>query len=274
MTDLALCWLTVPTAGPVELIEAAVAGGFAAVGMKVVEPGETDEGLVGSGGASIASLTCVAAAAGVTIHRTSGFRLDTQYSVRRFDRFLEVSAALGATQVSVIATDPERQRLSEAFADLCMNAAEYGLRVTIEFAPFSSVPTVGAAFELLQQSEQCTASILLDALHLFRSGGTPADLAGSTRSAVSMIQLCDARAAAPAHRDLLREARTDRLDPGLGALPLAELLRALPATLPLEVEIPCYAERNLAPDERARRAARATRSFLRAIGHEDRDERP
>ena len=53
---------------------------------------------------------------------------------------------------------------------------------------------------------------------------------------------------------LLREARTGRLLPGTGVLPLAELVAALPADVPLAIEAPCRATADLPALERATRA--------------------
>ena len=60
----------------------------------------------------------------------------------------------------------------------------------------------------------------------------------------------------------MREARTGRLLPGEGVLPLAALVKALPATTPLSVEAPVRATAGLPALERARRAYRAMRTLL------------
>ena len=62
--------------------------------------------------------------------------------------------------------------------------------------------------------------------------------------------------------DLIREARTGRLLPGEGVLPLAALVRALPATAVLSVEAPVRATAGLPALERARRAYRAMQGLL------------
>ena len=78
-------------------------------------------------------------------------------------------------------------------------------------------------------------------------------------------QICDASAMMPAPDDapsLIREARTGRLLPGDGALPLAELVAALPVGVPLAIEAPCRATAELPALERARRAHRALSNLL------------
>ena len=78
-------------------------------------------------------------------------------------------------------------------------------------------------------------------------------------------QICDASADMPGPGDtpaLIREARTGRLLPGEGALPLAELVAALPDTLPLAVEAPCQATAGLSAVERAKRAYQSLSALL------------
>jgi sugar phosphate isomerase/epimerase len=75
------------------------------------------------------------------------------------------------------------------------------------------------------------------------------------------LQFCDAHPGRPTEvKELMRQARGDRLFPGEGALDLEGLLRALPADLPVSVEIP-YAK-PMPPLERAKRAHAATRKVL------------
>jgi hypothetical protein len=80
-------------------------------------------------------------------------------------------------------------------------------------------------------------------------------------------QICDAVAEMPRPDDapaLIREARTGRLLPGEGALPLAALVAALPPDLPLAVEAPCRATAGRPALERARRAHRALTALVGA----------
>ncbi|HWO05672.1 MAG TPA: hypothetical protein VNQ54_12810, partial [Methylomirabilota bacterium] len=93
-----------------------------------------------------------------------------------------------------------------------------------------------------------------------RSGGIPAHIGQVDPALLRYAQICDASADVPAPTDtraLIREARTGRLLPGEGALPLAELVAALPAGVPLAIEAPCRATAELPAVERARRAYRA-----------------
>ncbi len=70
------------------------------------------------------------------------------------------------------------------------------------------------------------AHILVDALHVFRSGTPPQEFAALDPALLGPLQLCDAPATPPA--DLIAEARTRRLLPGAGELALPALIDALP----------------------------------------------
>ena len=78
------------------------------------------------------------------------------------------------------------------------------------------------------------------------------------------MQFCDVPAALPPTMDaILAEARAERLFPGDGGLDLLGLLRAVPADIPLSIEVPTH---TLAPQHGSHRAraARAGRHPARA----------
>jgi sugar phosphate isomerase/epimerase len=104
--------------------------------------------------------------------------------------------------------------------------------------------------------------LLIDALHLARSGGTPEAVARLPRERIAYLQLCDAPRALPADMPQRVESLTSRLYPGDGELPLLALIEALPADIVIDVETPVAADRLLAPEIRAARAAAATRRVL------------
>ncbi|HET7343792.1 MAG TPA: sugar phosphate isomerase/epimerase, partial [Methylomirabilota bacterium] len=114
---------------------------------------------------------------------------------------------------------------------------------------------------------RANASVLIDALHFSRSGGVPAHVAGVDPALLRYAQICDAGPDMPGAADtpaLIREARTGRLLPGEGVLPLAALVAALPAGIPLAIEAPCRATAPLPAAERARRAYRALAGLVTA----------
>jgi sugar phosphate isomerase/epimerase len=116
---------------------------------------------------------------------------------------------------------------------------------------------------VIEGAARPNGAVLVDAIHFFRGGDRLADLAAVPREQLRYLQFCDARAAVPTDmQEMIRQARGDRLFPGEGGLDLRGLLRALPADLPISLEIP-YAT-VLPALERVRRALAATKAFLDA----------
>lgn len=142
-----------------------------------------------------------------------------------------------------------------------------GLHVCLEFAIYTGVPTLAHAAHVVARSKRPNASVLVDALHFSRSGGLPAHVAQANPALFRYAQICDASPDMPGPGDtpaLIREARTGRLLPGEGALPLAELVAALPDGLPLAVEAPSRATAGLPALERAKRAYQALSALVGA----------
>ena len=164
-----------------------------------------------------------------------------------------------------MSAEPEEARTIERFCELCDRAAPYGLHVGLEFAIYTGVRTLSDAIRVVARSGRANASVLIDALHFSRSGGMPAHVAHVDASLFRYAQICDASPDMPGPGDtpgLIREARTGRLLPGQGVLPLAELVAALPGALPLAVEAPCRATADLPAVERAKRAHQALSALL------------
>jgi sugar phosphate isomerase/epimerase len=202
---------------------------------------------------------------GVTVLDTEFLRFEPDEPVGVPEGFLEVSARLGARNVLVMSAEPDEVRTVERFGRLCDAAADHGLQVCLEFAVYTGVRTLAHAAHVVARAGRANASVLIDALHFSRSGGVPADVANIDPSLFRYAQICDAGADMPAPSNtagLIREARTGRLLPGEGVLPLAALVAALPPALPLAIEAPCQATAARPALERARRAHRAMSTLL------------
>src|SRR3712207_3322326 len=145
-------------------------------------------------------------------------------------------------------------------------AGSYGIAVDLEFMPFRPVRSFRDAVEVVTRASHPNAHILVDALHFFRSGSAPEDLARTDRALLGTFQICDAPRTAPAPDQLAVEARTRRLLPGEGDLPLQTLLDALPPDIPFGIEIPLAARFPLlGPGDRLSLLVNGTRHFLNQI---------
>ena len=263
MRVLSLSQLTLdPVSGP-DLVSAAAAAGFDAVTMRLKAPPGFELASPGAGApVPVAEIKRRLAATGLEILDATSLWLAADAQPRDFVPALDAAAELGAGRFTVVVTDAGRSRALANFAATCALAGARGLRIALEFMPYSALRTLGEAARFLEDAHQPNAGILLDALHLSRSGGSPADLNGVETRKILFVQLCDAPLKPPPREALRAESRTRRLYPGQGELPLRALLDALPPDLPIDVEAPCAADAALTPGEKAVRAAEFTRKFL------------
>jgi sugar phosphate isomerase/epimerase len=125
--------------------------------------------------------------------------------------------------------------------------------------------SLAQARRLLDEVRRPNAGLLIDALHFYRSGAHPRDLAEIDPGLFPYIHLCDAYAAAPPPEGLRPEGRGGRFYPGEGELPLGDFLRALPRNIPIAIEAPCAEYAGLPPLERGRICGAATRALLSGI---------
>ena len=147
-------------------------------------------------------------------------------------------------------------------AQMCDLARDYNIAVDIEFMPFRPVKTFTDALGVVRRADRPNAHIMVDALHVFRSNSSLDDIRKADRRFLGTFQICDAPRDPPPADQLATEARTRRLLPGHGGLPLWELIDALPADIPVGVELPIASQfPQLDPQARMQLMARSTREF-------------
>jgi sugar phosphate isomerase/epimerase len=264
-TRLVLANMSVSGATPIELIDAAAAGGFDSISLRLVAPTPAHPLVPVMGDEELlCQIERRLANTGVEVLDVGGVWLHPDLDVDSYVPAFETAARLGAKHFLMGGNDPNEARLIDNFARFCELSRPFGLKALVEFIPYLETRTVDNAFRLVSTAAQPNGGILVDALHLSRSGGTPEQLISLDPKWLSYCQLCDARAEPPPAEGLANEARSDRLLPGLGALPLTELLDALPAGIPIGVEAPCAEYAELSACERGRLCGVATRVFLNA----------
>jgi sugar phosphate isomerase/epimerase len=181
--------------------------------------------------------------------------------VSSYAALFDSAAYLGAEGALVVGLDADEARLIDHFAALADLAAPYKVAMQLEFMVFSEVKSLSQAVRIVRGAGAATAGVIVDALHLQRTGGTPADVAATERTLIAGVQLCDGPPAMEAE-GIISEARCDRQFLGEGAFPLAQLLAVIPEALPIALEIP--AERlRLRGESALQRAQRARDSFTR-----------
>ena len=235
---LSLAYLTVNGAHPVEHIEAAAAAGFDAAGLRILAPSHVPmaHAVIGNK-PMIPTSGALASGPASRILDIEVFTLGANPDGGVFLPALETAAQIGARYVQAVVEDPDPQRAVDTFAALCDAAAKFDLRVALEFMRFRQLQTIEAASALVSMAGRENGAVLVDALHLSRSGGSPADVA-AVRGAHCLHATLRCPGEAPPFDELVHEARNERLHAGEGALWLDELLDALPDNVPISVEVP------------------------------------
>lgn len=255
-------------ATPTATIDAAADAGFGAVGLRICarRPGEpfAAEPILGQPAAARA-LRDRASARGIRLSNTSAYQFYPDVVWDDIAPAIDATAELGVPIVVANGFDPDTARFTALFARYCEAAAAAGIRVALEFLPYSSVRTMDSALRIVETSGAANAGVLLDALHLERSGGVPADIARIPAARVVFAQLCDARRWTGPRTDeaLLNEARTARLPAGTGDLPLFDFLDALPAGTEIEYEVARADLAQASPLEKAHAAHADAECFMR-----------
>lgn len=253
----ALAPATVLPATLPEMVSITARAGYDAVGLPLNAAGrEGQADFAPLDAALIAETEARLKGEGVALYDAAGVALRDETDPTSFEPLLDTAARLGAVGAMATVWDADVARRAERYADLCARAAARGLEVSIEFLPWSALRTIDAAAEMVAASGAANAGIMLDCLHLFRSGGSVEALRPHVAK-VRYAQICDAPLAAPAPDQLMAEARQNRLDAGEGELPLAEIFNLLPADLLVSVEGPMISPLSgLARAEAGLRAAR------------------
>jgi len=262
---LSLANLTVPDADPLRQIEAAATAGFDAVGL-CLNPSDRPGASLVRDAAERRRARQRLTELDMRVLDIEIFPLEPGTEVKALTPALAAGAELGAEFVLVTGNDEDEARVCDNYAALCDLAAPFRLRPMLEFITWRPLRDIHQAARWLRRAARPAGGMCVDALHLFRSGGTVADLRRIDAAHIGYVQLADAATLEPAERfseaELMHEARSDRRLPGRGVLPLAAFMRALRPGLAVSVEAPCAAHAHLSVEERALLAMEATRPVL------------
>lgn len=203
---------------------------------------------------------------GVTISLGDGFLVRPGADVDALRPDLDVMAELGVPRINVVSLDPDLPRTFDQFAALTELAAQRGIGTVVEPVPgltIGDLPAGLAAAEYVGRSE---FRLLVDTMHLMRSGSGASELAAVDPGRIGYAQLNDTTLR-PRMDNYLEEAMFERLVPGEGDLPLRDILAALPADIVIEIEVPqrSLALAGVSPIERLRPCVEAARRLLAGV---------
>lgn len=202
---------------------------------------------------------------GVSITLGDGFLVVPGGDMRTCAADLDVMAELAVPRINAVSLEPDLARTFDELAVLADLAAARGIRTVVEPVPGLTIDDVPTALAAVRHVGRPEFQLLVDTMHVSRSGCTPADLAAIDPGHIGYAQLNDTTRR-PRSADYMEEAMYERLAPGDGELPLCDIIRALPPDLVIELEVP---QRSLAlagvgPIERLRPCVEAARRILSA----------
>lgn len=244
---------TVPDVRPADVASVAAAAGFGGAGVWFDAETWTD--------ATTNAVATAFAAADVVPLDIEPIILGR--SIDPGDRLVDVAMELGVRNVLIASGPAARGAVVERIGELADRVAGSDVRLVLEFLPIFTVSTLAEAYSIVAELGASDVGILVDTLHLDRSGGTVDELESIDRSLFPYVQVADAVGDAPTTRDALREeALHGRLLPGEGVLPLSGVLGAIP-DVPISVELRSRVLMNRYPDPvtRAKRVYDATSSI-------------
>jgi sugar phosphate isomerase/epimerase len=260
MSDLAMGYLTLGDMDPFDMVAAAGSGGFRAAGVRLTGHAPDDAWPFDPADpAHVARMRDVAESAGVRLVNACTYRFTDQTDPKDYMPVLQACRMLEIQTLicNSFGTEQATIRNLTAVADL---AAPLGVRLALEFIPVSAVRDLAQGLRIVDATGRDNVGLVVDALHLWRSGGTLADVQAADPERLFAVQLCDAPLASP--KDLKAEMRGRRLLPGDGEFDLAGLLAVMPKDAEVEAEIP---NATVPLAERAAWAFRGTQAFLEHV---------
>jgi sugar phosphate isomerase/epimerase len=185
-------------------------------------------------------------------------------------QLFDTAAAFDAHHIKVgniPGTPCELGKLTEAFAELCQDAAQHtAAKVVYEFMPFDvNVNTLETALELVQNAAQPNGALAIDTWHMGKLGIAPADLTQIPAEYLGWVELSDGQY--ENMPDPIDEVVNRRKLPGDGEFPIAEYVEAcrqVGYAGPWGVEVLSEELRNLPIEDEFKRAYETTAAQFRA----------
>lgn len=255
---------------PIELVDLAAELGcryvsVAVQGMPLVPLGYPRFSLKDDGGLR-KNLLAAMGDRGVSISLGDGFLVLPGADVSALCGDLDVLAELGVPRINVVSVDADLPRTLDQFAALTELAAQRNIDTVVEPVPGLTIGDLSAALAAKEYVGRSEFRLLIDTMHLVRSGSGAADLAAVDADHIGYAQLNDTTLR-PRMDNYLEEAMFERMVPGAGELPLHDLLSALPGDIVLEIEVPrrSLALAGMSPTDRLRPCVEAARRLLAGL---------
>ncbi len=269
---LGLHQLSAMDIGPLELIETAAVCGYDQVSLFTNAPVVPIAGQEGK--FTFPTVTQEMAreamqrldAHGLSVVNAEFFLMRPDVDLASYVPGLALGRALGARHAISHVFEPDPARAVDILGRFCDIAAAEDMIVALEFCQMTpGCKTMARAVWFVEQVGRVNLGFGICPMHLIRSGGTAADVAALDPRYLLYGQINDG------HGLHLSEAYFDEVHdrqlPGNGDFPLADILSALPAAVPIEVKCPSDSRRKAGVSalDYARDAGERARALLASL---------
>jgi sugar phosphate isomerase/epimerase len=222
-------------------VEATRLAGFAAM---TIQPQEVLK--IVAEGTSIADMRTMAADGGIEIGRLDPLcTWVPNWHPTNFDQayieahdikqsvFFDLCEQLGCKYMSLNATFPAGRyttdQIAEYYAAICKAAAEHGVTCDMECIPMWGVTSLEHGWEIVKKAGAPNGGFVFDCTHFIRGGSSLETLKSIPGHLIHCVQVCDGYIPLPLGVTLEEEC-FERLWPGDGDFPIADILRTLNET--------------------------------------------
>ena len=172
-----LAYLTLPNTHPVDQIEIAAQCGYEGVGLRTISqhlPGEPDYAL--ANGRMFQMVRAALERTGVRLMDIELARVADGVDVMSYEKEFALGAELGAKYAIASVWSADRDFSRVQFEKMCDLADKYGMKLNLEFVPFSNIPGLTEALAWMDLMDRPNVQVLVDTLHAHRVKVTPEQL--------------------------------------------------------------------------------------------------
>lgn len=253
MNKIVLAPTTLPNVAPLEYIAAAADAGYAGVGLRLYRASANMPftPIVGNP-AMMREVKQAIDHSGLAVHDVFSCYLRPETDFDGLRPVLDYAAELGARYAVVICDEPDWSRAVDNLGRLADLAATFSLTAVVEGPIYSRlINSLPLVLKLVEEAGRDNIVVCIDTYQLFRSGASAASLEDVSPGVFPYVQLTDGVA-----------DPVQFLVPGQGAVPLADILAALPADLVIGLECPAPQDSTATPTEWVRTVLNGAREVL------------
>ena len=177
-------------------------------------------------------------------------------SIDTSEALIEAACEVGAKNILVVSSIHSSEETAEQLSHLCSLAKAGDITICLEFMKFTSVKSLSDALEVVKLVDAPNVGILLDLLHVVRSGTTFKEIKACDPKLFPYAQWCDgtAQPVGLSDSELIIDALDNRLIPAQGKLDALKFESLFDTDVPFSIEVRSKHLREKFPDyeERAR----------------------